>query len=83
MLDLLIKYFVYQTKGHITKTQLVKFLYLADLYSVIPLTSSSRERDKGLPTAYPLKATSKNGLDQDSFALVHQIVTIDGNSFKN
>ena len=34
MLDLLIKYFVYQTKGHITKTQLVKFLYLADLYSV-------------------------------------------------
>jgi len=34
MLDLLIKYFVYETKGHITKTQLVKFLYLADLYSV-------------------------------------------------
>jgi hypothetical protein len=34
MLDQLIKYFVYETKGHITKTQLVKFLYLADLYSV-------------------------------------------------
>jgi hypothetical protein len=34
MLDQLIKYFVYHTKGHITKTQLVKFLYLADLYSV-------------------------------------------------
>ncbi len=34
MLDKLIKYFVYETKGHITKTQLVKFLYLADLYSV-------------------------------------------------
>lgn len=34
MLDLLIKFFVYKTKGHITKTQLVKFLYLADLYSV-------------------------------------------------
>lgn len=34
MLEKLIKYFVYETKGHITKTQLVKFLYLADLYSV-------------------------------------------------
>jgi Protein of unknown function (DUF4065) len=34
MLDILIKYFVYATKGHITKTQLIKFLYLADLYSV-------------------------------------------------
>jgi uncharacterized phage-associated protein len=34
MLEKLILYFVYQTKGHITKTQLVKFLYLADLYSV-------------------------------------------------
>jgi uncharacterized phage-associated protein len=34
MLDTLIKYFVYATKGYITKTQLIKFLYLADLYSV-------------------------------------------------
>jgi len=34
MLKQLIKYFVYQTKGHITKTQLIKFLYLADLYVV-------------------------------------------------
>jgi uncharacterized phage-associated protein len=34
MLDKLIKYFVYATKGYITKTQLIKFLYLADLYSV-------------------------------------------------
>ena len=34
MLEKLIQYFVYETKGHITKTQLVKFLYLADLYSV-------------------------------------------------
>ncbi len=34
MLEKLIKYFVYSTKGHITKTRLVKFLYLADLYSV-------------------------------------------------
>ncbi|WP_293127796.1 type II toxin-antitoxin system antitoxin SocA domain-containing protein [Microcoleus sp. bin38.metabat.b11b12b14.051] len=34
MLETLIKYFVYATKGHITKTQLIKFLYLADLYAV-------------------------------------------------
>lgn len=34
MLEDLILYFVYKTKGFITKTQLVKFLYLADLYSV-------------------------------------------------
>ncbi|HAC64420.1 MAG TPA: hypothetical protein DCF68_12980 [Cyanothece sp. UBA12306] len=34
MLETLIKYFVYGTKGHITKTQLINFLYLADLYSV-------------------------------------------------
>lgn len=54
-----------------------------DTFTVIPLTSSSRERDKGLPTAFPVKATSRNGLDQDSFALVHQIVTVDGNSFKD
>lgn len=34
MLDKLIKYFVYATKGHITKIQLIRFLYLADLYAV-------------------------------------------------
>jgi hypothetical protein len=30
----LILFFVLRTKGHITKTQLVKFLYLADLYAI-------------------------------------------------
>ncbi len=34
MLETLIKYFVYATKGHITRNQLIKFLYLADLYAV-------------------------------------------------
>ncbi len=34
MLEKLILYFVYQTNGFLTKIQLVKFLYLADLYSV-------------------------------------------------
>ena len=30
----LINFFVYETRGQITKTQLVKFIYLADLYAV-------------------------------------------------
>lgn len=34
MLEKLIIYFVRKTKGNITKIQLVKFLYLSDLYSV-------------------------------------------------
>ncbi len=34
MLDKLIKYFAYATKGHATKIQLIRFLYLADLYAV-------------------------------------------------
>jgi hypothetical protein len=34
MLEDLILYFVSKTSGFITKTQLVKFLYLSDLYSV-------------------------------------------------
>ncbi|MEG3439561.1 type II toxin-antitoxin system antitoxin SocA domain-containing protein [Pannus brasiliensis CCIBt3594] len=34
MLEQLILYFIQKTKGFITKTQLVKFIYLADLYSV-------------------------------------------------
>ena len=34
MLEKLILYFVYQTNSFLTKIQLVKFLYLADLYSV-------------------------------------------------
>ncbi|MBR8834925.1 MAG: type II toxin-antitoxin system PemK/MazF family toxin [Stigonema ocellatum SAG 48.90 = DSM 106950] len=54
-----------------------------ETFTVIPLTSSTRERDKGLPTAYPINATIRNGLDKQSFALVHQICTVDANSFKD
>jgi mRNA interferase MazF len=54
-----------------------------DTFTVIPLTSSTRERDKGLPTAYPINATIKNGLDKQSFALVHQVCTVDANCFKD
>ena len=34
MLETLVKYFTYATKGHLSKIQLIRFLYLADLYSV-------------------------------------------------
>lgn len=52
-----------------------------DVYTAIPLTTS--ERDKGLPTTYPIKSTSRNGLSKNSFALVHQICTLDANCFKD
>ena len=48
--------------------------------TVIPLSSSGLLR--GLPTVYPIKPTTKNGLTKLSYALVHQITTIDLNSFK-
>ncbi|MDF5722674.1 MAG: type II toxin-antitoxin system PemK/MazF family toxin [Rhizonema sp. PD37] len=54
-----------------------------ETFTVIPLTSSTRERDKGLPTAYPINTTIRNGLDKQSFALVHQICTVDVNCFKD
>jgi mRNA interferase MazF len=54
-----------------------------DTFTLIPLTSSKQERDKGLPTAYPINATVRNGLDKQSFALVHQICTVDANCFKD
>ncbi|MCC3425333.1 MAG: type II toxin-antitoxin system PemK/MazF family toxin [Microcoleus sp. PH2017_01_SCD_O_A] len=50
-------------------------------FTVIPLTF--QETCKGLPTAYPINSTSKNGLDRNSLALVHQIFTIDANCFKD
>ncbi|MEH2391814.1 MAG: type II toxin-antitoxin system PemK/MazF family toxin [Nostoc sp.] len=50
-------------------------------FTLIPLTS--KETYKGLPTVYPIKRTSKNGLEQNYFALVHQICTVDANCFKD
>jgi mRNA interferase MazF len=50
-------------------------------FTVIPLTF--QETCKGLPTAYPINSTSKNGLDQNSLALVHQICTVEANCFKD
>jgi mRNA interferase MazF len=49
--------------------------------TVIPLTSKTTF--VGLPTTYPVTNTVKNGLSQKSYALVHQICTVDGHCFKN
>lgn len=51
------------------------------LYHVIPLTS--QETFKGLPTSYPIKANSRNGLTRNSLALVHQLTVIDPECFKD
>jgi mRNA interferase MazF len=48
---------------------------------VIPLTSQSTFN--GLPTTYPVNSTTKNGLDKNSYVLVHQICTVDANCFKD
>ena len=48
--------------------------------TVIPLSSS--EGHKGLPTVYPIKPTTKNGLTKLSYALVHQVTTVDLNSLR-
>jgi len=48
--------------------------------TVIPLSSSTLLQ--GLPTVYPIKPTTRNGLTKLSYALVHQITTIDLNNFK-
>ncbi|MEG3859171.1 type II toxin-antitoxin system PemK/MazF family toxin [Microcoleus sp. herbarium12] len=50
-------------------------------FTVIPLTF--QETCKGLPTAYPINSTTKNGLDRNSLALVHQICTVEANCFKD
>lgn len=44
-------------------------------FTVVPLTL--QELYKGLPTVYPINATSKNGLDRNAYALVHQSCTVD------
>ncbi|MBD2133540.1 MULTISPECIES: type II toxin-antitoxin system PemK/MazF family toxin [unclassified Sphaerospermopsis] len=50
-------------------------------FSVIPLTSQTTFN--GLPTTYPINRTARNGLDKNSYVLVHQICTVDANSFKD
>ena len=50
-------------------------------FTVIPLTSQTTFA--GLPIVYPITKTNLNGLTADSYALVHQICTVDGNCFKD
>lgn len=50
-------------------------------FTVIPLTS--QETFKGLSTTYPINPTSVNGLYKTSYALIHQIITVDANCLKN
>ncbi len=54
-----------------------------DTFTAIPLTFSILENNKGLPTAYPINPTKRNGFDKQSFALVHHIFTVDANCFKD
>jgi mRNA interferase MazF len=50
-------------------------------FSAIPLTS--QETYKGLPTTWPINPTQKNGLYETSYALVHQLFTVEANCFKD
>ncbi len=50
-------------------------------FTAIPLTSQTTF--SGLPTTYPITNTAKNGLSKKSYALVHQICTVDGNCLKD
>jgi mRNA interferase MazF len=50
-------------------------------FAVIPLTSQTTFA--GLPTTYPITSTSSNGLSIKSYALTHQVYTVDGNCLKD
>jgi mRNA interferase MazF len=50
-------------------------------FTAIPLTSQTTF--SGLPTIYPINSTARNGLSKKSYALTHQICTVDGNCFKD
>jgi mRNA-degrading endonuclease toxin of MazEF toxin-antitoxin module len=50
-------------------------------FAIIPL--SSKETYKGLPTVYPINPTQRNDLEAQSYALVHQIYTVDSNCLKD
>lgn len=50
-------------------------------FTTIPLTSKTTY--SGLSTVYPITKTNQNGLVCKSYALVHQICTVDSNCFKD
>lgn len=50
-------------------------------FTVIPLTSKTTYA--GLPDVYPIVKTAQNSLTHTSYALIHQICTVDANCFKD
>lgn len=54
-----------------------------DTFTIIPLNFDIQEIYKGLPMIYPINATKSNGFEKQSFALTHQIFTVDANCFKD
>ncbi len=53
----------------------------AAVVTVIPMTSS--EAHRGHPSSYPIQPNTTNGLSSISFALCHQILTVDLDAFKD
>lgn len=49
-------------------------------FTVIPLTSQTTF--SGLPTTFPIRANQSNGLSKTSYALIHQICTVEASCFK-
>ena len=49
-------------------------------YHVIPLTS--KDTFRGLPSVYPIKKNTRNSLNKDSLALIHQLTIVDSECFK-
>jgi len=50
-------------------------------FSAIPCTSQTTFN--GLPTVVPINPTIANGLDKKSYALIHQISTVNGSCFRD
>lgn len=61
--------------------ELTQSLKSIETFVVIPMTS--QERYTGLPSVYPITPSVKNGLKKKSYALTHQIYTVDANHFKD
>ncbi|MCJ8278461.1 MAG: type II toxin-antitoxin system PemK/MazF family toxin [Rivularia sp. ALOHA_DT_140] len=54
-----------------------------DTFTLIPLAFDIKEKYKGLPIIYPINPTKGNGFEKQSFALTHEIFTVDANCVKD
>jgi mRNA interferase MazF len=50
-------------------------------FTAIPCTS--KDTLAGLPTVFPINESSRNGLEKKSYALIHQVCTVDAACFKD